>query len=367
MVNKPFFTLVYIYMSRPFRRPNPNLFNSDYIRNKKGKVRYNNMVNVAVNKKCSSFDGKTKIDCDCHLLNTDSYETLLSFRYGRELCPPCDISGLVTEPGDIAGVLNKCPCRITMTDRMRSTLYHMISNIGTSVGPPAPLLVTIAILAQLGMGPDYMYLPWNPLQKPGSNNANDTWWAPEDPSVTEYIFSIMDVSENAFGWCPFKNIIPRMMNDNNVSYINPSDNWIENTLPYMDASGDCSGSFCGPSLVSIYGGHMKIRGTVIRGCSRANNTSYLPPGTFSFNVRDLLGSWLYLWESFSASNPNFQVSVSLPVAPWLWSAPLSEIINDFHRGGIYGARPPTTRPTYLRNFARRGGPLRFYRSKHWHA
>ena len=347
-------------MSRPFRRPNPNLFNSDYIRNKKGKVRYNNMVNVAVNKKCSSFDGKTKIDCDGHLLNTDSYETLLSFRYGRELCAPCDISGLVTEPGDIAGVLNKCPCRITMTDRMRSTLYHMLTDVGRLAGLTPD--DTIRALEEVGIGPDYMYLPWNPLQKPGSSNANDTWWAPEDPSITESIFSIMDVSENAFGWCPFKNIVPRMMNDNNVLYTDPSDNWIVNTLPYMDASGDCSGSFCGPSLISIYGGHMKIRGTVIRGCSRAKNTSYLPPGTFSFNVRDLLGSWLYLWESFSASNPNFFLG-------WMWGTPLplSAVIDAFHRGGIYGVRPPTTRTTYLRNFARRGGPLRFYRSKHWHA
>jgi len=347
-------------MSRPFRSSNPNLYNSDYIRNKKGEVRYNNMVNIAINNKCSSYDGKTKIDSNGNLRQTDSYETLRSFRYGRALCPPCDISGLVTEPGDISGVLNKCPCRIAMTDRMRSTLYHMLDDLPQLSWDTSNIMKAFEAL---GIGPDYMYLPWNPLQHPDSRNANDTWWAPEDKSSTELIFSIMDVSDNAFGSCPFGNIVKRARLDNSGVGIPETllaEKWMTNTLPFMDASGDCSGSFCGPSLVSIYGGHMKVRGTVIRGCARAHNTSYLPPGTFAFSVRDLLSSWLYLWESVSASNPGFPLpSPLLPIT-------LSNIIDAFHAGGIYGARPPTTQDSYLRNFARRG-PLRFYRSKDWYA
>jgi len=95
-------------MSRAFRRSSPNLHNSEYIRNKKSKVMYNHMVNVAVNNKCSSSDGKTKIDCSGYLLHTNNQETLNLLRYGSALCAPCDISGLVTEPGDISGVLDKC-------------------------------------------------------------------------------------------------------------------------------------------------------------------------------------------------------------------------------------------------------------------
>ena len=170
-------------MSRAFRRSNPNLHNSEYIRNKKSKVMYNHMVNVAVNNKCSSSDGKTKIDCSGYLLHTNNQETLNLLRYGSALCAPCDISGLVTEPGDISGVLDKCVCRIPMSDEMRRVLYYTVleSPVLNASNAFLPLMTAedfMLILHKFGIGPDFFYLPWNPFEKPGGHNAERIYWTP---------------------------------------------------------------------------------------------------------------------------------------------------------------------------------------------
>ena len=115
-------------MSRPFRCSNPNLYNAEYIRNKRNKVLYNHMVDVATNNKCSSSDGNTRIDCSGYILHTNNNEMLQSLRYGSALCAPCDISGLVTETGDISGIVDKCICRIPMTSEMRMALYYIFED-----------------------------------------------------------------------------------------------------------------------------------------------------------------------------------------------------------------------------------------------
>ena len=320
---------------------------------------YNYMVNVAVDKKCSSSDGKTKIDCGGNLLHTDSHETLLALRYGATLCPPCDIHKLVTEPSNIQGILEKCPCRIPMTLALREAPYHILLDHLT----PSAVNKLIVLLEEFGIGPEFMLLPWNPLEKPGGHNAMKTWWTPqclapslvviekENCSNPAPAFSIFDVSTNRFGSCPFENVAEYVGEQigGDLVPLEFDDGGLHNILPFVDASGDCSGALCGPSLVSIYGAYMRITSDSIL-FGNPCNSSYLPEGTFAFDVRTLMGAWLYLWEPLAT-----------PVNPVL-----QYIVDQFHLGGIYAARPRLNIDNYLFNFAA-PAPLRFYRSKYWHA
>jgi len=354
-------------MSRAFRRPNPNLYNSEYIRNKKSKVLYNHMVNVAVNNKCSSSDGKTKIDCSGYLLHTNNQETLTLLRYGSALCAPCDISGLVTEPGDISGVLDKCPCLIPMTDQMRTALYHIVKDhlVDCSDGQGQAVAV-MKTFYKFGLGPDFIRLPWNPFERPGAHNANKTFWTPfcnqwdnnrercrpsgcsgdhdcygdcELRADRRPIFTVDGAGVRGFSSCPF-----------NMPLWKTSGGASQDVLPYMFAdASDCSGSICGTSLVGIYGGHMTITNTDLSFINYCGST-YLPQGTFAFSMRTLLSTWLYLWEPISAMNSG---------------GDLQGLIEYLHAIGIYAARPPTTIDNYLSNFAQ-NTPLRIYRSKYWH-
>ena len=121
---------------------------------------------------------------------------------------------------------------------------------------------------------------------------------------------------------------------------------------FADAS-DCSGSICGTSLVGIYGGHMTITNTDLSFINYCGST-YLPQGTFAFSMRTLISTWLDLWEPISAmAGPTSMVD-------------LAGLIWLLHEMGIYAARPPTTIDNYLNDFAQ-NTPLRFYRSKYWHA
>lgn len=317
-------------MSRPFRRSNPNLYNTDYIRNKKSKVMYNHMVNIAASHKCSSSDGKIKIDCAGYLLHTNNQETLRSLKYGSALCAPCDISGLITEPltepCDISGILGKCKCRIPMTEQMTLTLEHVFTAMGIASTQFTWQHFIYPLLNKYGIGPDYIYLPWNPFEKPGAHNAHRIWWS---ATSTETVFQLQDASSGKFGSCPF-----------DISGVGVK----KNILPALDASGDCSGAICGPTLASIYGAYMNISNTGEEFGDRCGST-YLPQGTFAFDLFTFLSTWLYLWE---------------PLAPELeW------LVEGLHGGGIYAARPPTTQDNYLISFAQ-NTPLRFYRSKYWH-
>ena len=286
-------------MSRAFGRSNPNLHNSEYIRNKKSKVMYNHMVNVAVNNKCSSSDGKTKIDCSGYLLHTNNQETLNLLRYGSALCAPCDISGLVTEPGDISGVLDKCACRIPMSEEVYRVLYNMLweGHVGIALPEVLSSLSQLeAVMNMFGMGPDFFYLPWNPFEKPGGHNAERIYWTPpcdgaglgpsgNDCKNTPITFYLQDPSSGRFGGCPF--------GITNAGVGDASGN--ANVLPFLDASGDCSGATCGPTLVNIYGAYMNIF-DIDANFGNTCGSTYLPAGTFAFRLKTLLSAWLYLWE-----------------------------------------------------------------------
>ena len=337
-------------MSRAFRRSNPNLHNSEYIRNKKSKVMYNHMVNVAVNNKCSSSDGKTKIDCSGYLLHTNNQETLNLLRYGSALCAPCDISGLVTEPGDISGVLDKCVCRIPMSDEMRRVLYYTVRESPKLDLDTEGAAIFVQGLQKYGIGPDFFYLPWNPFEKPGGNNAERIYWTPpcddggmaaglipvcHDPPTT---FDLQDASSGRFGSCPF----------DGTGLVGGATAGIGsvNLLPFIDASGDCSGATCGPTLVNIYGAYMNIFDSIES--LACGEKTYLPAGTFAFKLKTLLSAWLYVWQPLAQEAP-----------PGSELAVYVEIVNAM---GIYAARPPTTIDNYLSNFAQ-NTPLRIYRSK----
>ena len=270
-------------MSRAFRRSNPNLHNSEYIRNKKSKVMYNHMVNVAVNNKCSSSDGKTKIDCSGYLLHTNNQETLNLLRYGSALCAPCDISGLVTEPGDISGVLDKCVCRIPMSDEMHRVLYYTVLENPKVTLDPSAAAIFVQGLQKFGIGPDFFYLPWNPFEKPGGHNAERIYWTPpcDDGGMADGLipacryppasFFLQGVRSGRFGGCPFN------------GDISGSFGGTPNILPFLDASGDCSGATCGPTLMNIYGAYMNIF-DIIESFACGEKT-YLPAGTFAFKLK----------------------------------------------------------------------------------
>ena len=335
-------------MSRPFQRSTPNLYNADYIRNKKNKVLYNHIVNVVTNDKCSSSDGKTRIDCSGYLLHTNNHEMLRSLRYGAALCAPCDISGLVTEPGDISGILDKCICRIPMTIEMRMALYYIIKD---HLGDTSAISF-LKHLENYGIGPDFFYLPWNPFEKPGAHNADKTWWTPPCIAIGMSsigglcknalpIFYLQDASSGRFGSCPFPDISGTIPKEDYSS---------QNILPFLNPSGDCSGATCGPALMNIYGAYIHIFNPDVNFGNKCGST-YLPEGTFAFNLKTLISTWLYLWEPISIGSSDVY---------------LKSVVAAFNAQDIYAARPPTTIDNYLDNFAQKA-PLRIYRSKYWHA
>jgi len=357
-------------MSRAFRRSSPNLHNSEYIRNKKSKVMYNHMV---------------KIDCSGYLLHTNNQETLNLLRYGSALCAPCDISGLVTEPGDISGVLDKCACRIPMSQEVYRVLYNMLweGHVGIALPEVLSSLSQLeAVMNMFGMGPDFFYLPWNPFEKPGGHNAERIYWTPpcdkaglgpsgNDCKNTPITFYLQDPSSGRFGGCPF--------GITNAGVGDASGN--ANVLPFLAASGDCSGATCGPTLVNIYGAYMNIFDIDANFGNQCGST-YLPAGTFAFRLKTLLSAWLYLWEPILverlASNAGsmtagaidnhgvIQCSTAIAGVVVL-QGPVTFLLYLmvcwFHGLGIYPARPPTTIDNYLSNFAQ-NTPLRIYRSKY---
>lgn len=323
-------------MPRAFQRPNPNIYNTDYIRNKRNKVMYNDMVNVAVNKKRASYDGKTKINSNGYLRNTNSHETLRSLRYGSALCAPRDISGTVTEPYNI---VDKCPCRIPLTFHMRNALYHWFlpprrANFNPN-GNDGPNAMLKALETHFGFGPDFICLPWNPFEQPHAYNAGNIWSTPicaaTDASgnlCTQQPppFSIVDAS-GTFGSCPFD-----LSGETQA-------------LPFRDATGDCSGATCGPTFVSIYGAHMMFD------LSGNNcNSTYLPDNAVSFDQR-LLSTWRYFWEPIIKALPHDHPALSVG----------SFFLTKLDEKGHFGARPSTTIDNYLSTFTQKT-PLRFFRS-----
>ena len=142
-----------------------------------------------------------------------------------------------------------------------------------------------------------MYLPWNPsFEKPGGHNAEGIYWTPpcdnrvvdisgddvKDTSIP-FIFKIPVVEDLA---CPF--------GITNASTI--AEAACGNLLPFLDASGDCSGATCGPTLVNIYGAYMNIF-DLSMGSGNPLVLPTCPREHFAFRLKDVLSTWLYLWES----------------------------------------------------------------------
>ena len=324
-------------MSRAFQRPNPNIYNTDYIRNKRNKVMYNHMVDVAVNKKCASYDGKTKIKSNGYLRNTNSHETLRSLRYGSALCAPRDISGTVTEP---CNMVDKCPCRIPLTFHQRSAFFHWLLPTRDSNYDPNAVMNVYSTLQALetyfGFGPDFICLPWNPQEKPDAYNAGNIWSTPTCTTTDASgnlctqqppPFSIVDAS-GTFGSCPFD-----LSGETQA-------------LPFRDAVGDCSGSTCGTTFVSIYGAHMMFD------LSGNNcNSTYLPDNAISFDIKNILSVWRYFWE------PIIKSGTLSGDAQGKGKALLAKLNED----RIAAVRPSTTIDNYLSTFTQKT-PLRFFRS-----
>ena len=298
------------------------------------------MVNVAVNKKRASYDGKTKINSNGYLRNTNSHETLRSLRYGSALCVPRDISGTVTEP---CNMVDKCPCRIPLTFHMRNALYHWFlpprdaSYNPDASGSPYGAAVLLGYLeTHFGFGPDFICLPWNPFEQPHAYNAGHIWSTPTCTTTDASgnlcaqqppPFSIVDAS-GTFGSCPFD-----LSGETQA-------------LPFRNATGDCSGATCGPTFVSIYGAHMMFD------LSGNNcNSTYLPDNAVSFDVKIILSVWRYFWE------PIINSGTLSGDAQGKGNALLAKLNED----RIPAARPPTTIDNYLSTFTQKT-PLRFFRS-----
>ena len=292
-------------MSRPFSNGTPNLSNSDYNRDKRGKVMYNHMVNVAVNKKCQTQDGKTKIDCSGYLINADSYETFLSLRRGSALCAPCDISGLLTNPEGI-----KCVCRVPMPTSVEDSILSILA----AAGVPD---VSNALLHEYGLGPDWLYLPWQVLQQPESWNSSATFFDATD--VTS--ITINDISKNKFSHCPF-----------DLSGVDGSKNVI---------------TMSGGVLPNIYGGWAQIT-NMDNQFGNDCNSVYYPVGTFSFSLKEIIEAWLYLYAPIAANNP---LLIELVI-----------IVNALHGGGYGAARPRVTVDNYLSFYGSPNAPMRFFQN-----
>jgi len=291
-------------MSRPFSNGTPNLSNSDYNRDKRGKVMYNHMVNVAVNKKCQTQDGKTKIDCSGFLINADSYETFLSLRRGSALCAPCDISGLLTNPEGI-----KCVCRVPMPISVEDSILSIITAAGGTV--------TRDDLHKFGIGPDWLYLPWQVLQQPESWNSSATFC--DASGITS--ITINDVSKNKFSHCPF-----------DLSGVDGSKNVI---------------TMSGGVLPNIYGGWAQIT-NMDNQFGNDCNSVYYPVGTFSFSLKEIVEAWLYLYAPIAAKMSPFTELVS--------------IVDALHAGGYKAARPRVTVDNYLSFYGSPNAPMRFFQN-----
>ena len=159
-----------------------------------------------------------------------------------------------------------------------------------------------------------------------------------------------------------------------------------NVLPFLDASGDCSGATCGPTLVNIYGAYMNIF-DIDANFGNTCGSTYLPAGTFAFRLKDCafhlaLSMGIYIGGEagellrgrktcsvaaidnargdtvLDGDRGRRMVVAGLPVTFLLYL-----MVCWFHGLGIYPARPPTTIDNYLSNFAQ-NTPLRIYRSKY---
>ena len=109
--------------------------------------------------------------------------------------------------------------------------------------------------------------------------------------INYLVFYLQGASSGRFGSCPF----------GRGGATNAGGGRSGNLLPFIDASGDCSGATCGPTLVNIYGAYMNIFD--IDGNFACGEKTYLPAGVFAFKLKILLSAWLYLWQPLAQEAP----------------------------------------------------------------
>ena len=222
-----------------FGNGKPNLTNRDYAYNKKSEVRYNHIAHLAHNNKCQTHNGKTQMDCSGFLVNTHSFESLLSLTYGEALCAPCDLSSNFLLP---VGQHN-CICEIPITSHLIDTIIDSLALVGIPVTP--------AELALGGIGPTHMTLPWNILRSPDGWNASTIVFDASGDTV----ITLCDPSGAGSSWI-----------------YDLSTNVLDNPAT-LDGSGVCI-----ENNHNLFGGPCAI--------------GYYPPGTFAFNIQEFLDMWV---------------------------------------------------------------------------
>ena len=332
-------------MSRCFTSGTPNLSASNYTYNKKCKVMYENIVDTNLNGDCVTWDGKTGMDCSGYLLHTDSAETHLALKYGAALCNPCDISGLVTDPGDPSGIFDKCLCRVPFPPPMFNVIINLIADAFSSAAKIPPLDTIKENMARVGLGPDYLLLPWHILQSPDSWNANNIQFSvaiggfalETAPTVN---ICIPACSDNSGCICCTDNC-NNVLCCSECNFTNQTDlsGFQYFDTPALPCVVDSSGA---SQLPGIYGAYL---------CA-ANNANifnepcdaqYYPEGTFAFTLQEAIGAWLYLWEPIVNNNPTGTGHF---------------FVAAFKQAGFEAIRPRTTVSNYLSRFKKK---IRFFR------
>ena len=283
-----------------FGNGRPHLTNTEYAYNKKSKVRYNHIAHLAHENKCQTSNGKVSIDCSGYLVRADSYASLLSLTYGESLCAPCDLSSvyILTPPP-----LVKCLCEIPVS---RHFIDALIEELGALFPAFAPF-VNDAFLAEMGIGPHTMKVPWNFLRSPDSWNANHCVYDGSGDNIIE----LCDPSGTGSLW-PYDG----------------SHNVLDNPST-LDGSGVCI-----------------INNNNIFGSSCL--TRYYPVGSFAFKFRELINMWIYAQDG---SNPNAVMGIF----------PVQELIDKMKGAGYGAQRPDVSWSNYLSNVNGSGfGSLRFF-------
>jgi len=256
---------------------------------------YNYMATLASNKVCSSADGKTKIDCSGFLMKTDSFQSLLSLTYGQALCAPCDVSGLVVSPGDPKGIFRKCLCEMPVSKAFMDTVLVIL---GASFHTSAPS-IDITDLYKVGIGPEFIILPWSVLRSPDGWNSSGMVYEASGTIAME----ICDVSGGPLS--------------------SPSYNY------------DASKNVLDSSNINLYGGNICLY-NVNNLFGGECDSHYYPEGTFSFSFKELIQAWLYLYQPLAHLPPQSPLTINL-----------SSIIFALNKAGYYPARPRTTVDNYL--------------------
>ena len=252
---------------------------------------YENIVDTNLNGDCVTWDGKTGVDCSGYLLHTDSAETHLALKYGAALCNPCDISGLATDPGDPNGIFDKCLCRVPLP----AAVFRLILNLFVDGEGNLPNDI-VEDMALVGLGPQYLLLPWHILQSPDSWNANNITYNTQVGGRTPSFATDLSVDQHAQttlcysgGGCDQSGCcnIGAQTDMSGFQFFNK-----EPSSALLPCISDNSGASQLPSLYGAYLCNLSNPNIFGDACAVA----YYPEGTAAFTLQEAIGAWLYLWE-----------------------------------------------------------------------